>query len=71
VGDPVVVGSTYGRVKAMTDDKGRELQTAGPSTPVRLLGLRTVPTAGEELLSVDSEVGRELCDLVCYIQLTK
>jgi translation initiation factor IF-2 len=51
-----VVGSTYGRVKAMTDDKGRELQTAGPSTPVRLLGLRSVPTAGEELLSVDQEV---------------
>ena len=55
VGDPVVIGSTYGRVKAMTDDMGREIEAAGPSTPVRLLGLRTVPQAGQELLSVSTE----------------
>jgi len=45
----------YGRVKAMVDDAGNSITTAGPSTPVRLLGLRTVPTAGQELLSVVSE----------------
>jgi translation initiation factor IF-2 len=55
VGDPVVIGSTYGRVKAMTDDTGKDIDAAGPSTPVRLLGLRTVPQAGQELLSVSTE----------------
>ena len=55
VGDPIVVDTMYGRVKAMVDDAGNPINTAGPSRPVRLLGLRTVPTAGQELLSVASE----------------
>ena len=55
VGDPIVVDTMFGRVKAMVDDMGNPITTAGPSKPVRLLGLRTVPTAGQELLSVVSE----------------
>eukprot|EP00605_Chrysophyceae_sp_TOSAG23-4_P000975 GSChrysophyteH1.ASY1.ANO1.1075.1 assembled CDS len=55
VGDSIVVDTMFGKVKAMVDDKGKKLKKAGPSTPVRVLGLRSVPTAGQELLSVDSE----------------
>jgi len=55
VGDNIIVDTMYGKVKAMEDDTGKPIQTAGPSTPVRILGLRTVPTAGQEMLSVDSE----------------
>jgi translation initiation factor IF-2 len=47
VGDPVVVGSTYGKIRAMTDDKGKKLKKAGPSTPVEILGLSEVPFAGD------------------------
>lgn len=65
VGDPIVVGSTFGRVKAMTDDRGNPITTAGPSTPMQLLGLRSVPVAGQELLSVESEV-RILMKFMCH-----
>ncbi|HVL39148.1 MAG TPA: translation initiation factor IF-2, partial [Fimbriimonadaceae bacterium] len=47
IGDSVVVGSTYGRIKAMTDYKGERLTEAGPSTPVEILGLSDVPSAGD------------------------
>ncbi|MFQ3587833.1 MAG: translation initiation factor IF-2 [Fimbriimonadaceae bacterium] len=49
VGDSVVVGQTYGRLKAMTDYLGDRLQEAGPSTPVEILGLSDVPQAGDAL----------------------
>lgn len=55
VGDNVVVGTAYGKIRAMTDDAGRSLKTAGPSSAVRLLGLRAVPQAGQELITVDSD----------------
>lgn len=55
VGDVVVVGTSLGVVKSMTSDTGTRLKKAGPSTAVQLLGLRSVPTAGQELLSVNSE----------------
>jgi translation initiation factor IF-2 len=55
VGDSIVVDTMYGKVKAIVDDKGKNVKTAGPSTPVRILGLRTVPTAGQEMLSVETE----------------
>ncbi len=48
-GQCVVVGSTYGKIKAMTDDKGERLHKAGPATPVELLGLQEVPAAGDTL----------------------
>ena len=47
VGDPIVAGSAYGKIRAMTDDKGRRVKKAGPSTPVEILGLSEVPTAGD------------------------
>lgn len=53
--DFVVVGSTYGRVKAMNDDKGRKLRKAEPSMPVEILGLASVPQAGDTLLVAPDE----------------
>ena len=48
-GDTIVAGTTYGRVRAMTDDKGRTVEAAGPSTPVEVLGFNEVPDAGDIL----------------------
>ncbi|MER3455496.1 MAG: translation initiation factor IF-2 [candidate division GAL15 bacterium] len=55
VGDAVVVGEVYGKVRAMTDDRGQRLQKAGPSTPVEVEGLSDVPTAGDPLEVVADE----------------
>jgi translation initiation factor IF-2 len=55
VGDTVIVGTAFGKVKAMTNDRGKTVKVAGPSSSVRLLGLRTVPSAGQELISVETE----------------
>ncbi len=55
VGDIVVCGGTWGRVRAMLDDRGEPVEAAGPSKPVELLGLDGVPTAGDQLDVVDSE----------------
>ncbi len=48
VGDPIVVGSTYGRVRAMVNDLGRRVKEVGPSTPVEVTGLNDVPQAGDQ-----------------------
>ncbi len=55
VGDILVVGTHSGRVRAMLDDKGRQLKTAPPSLPIEVLGLNGVPMAGDTLTVVDSE----------------
>ena len=55
VGDFVSAGACYGKVRAMIDDKGRRVKEAGPSTPVEILGLSDVPTAGEVILSHASD----------------
>ena len=55
VGDAVVVGEVYGKVRAMTDDRGQRLTEAGPSTPVEVVGLSDVPTAGDLLEVVPDE----------------
>lgn len=55
IGDPIVVGSIYGKVRAMTDDKGKKLKKAGPSTPVEILGLPEVPFAGDNFYVAKSE----------------
>jgi translation initiation factor IF-2 len=55
VGDPIVAGAAWGRVRAMIDDKGQQVRTAGPSTPVQVLGLQSVPHAGDEFRSSDDE----------------
>ncbi|WP_042374909.1 translation initiation factor IF-2, partial [Streptacidiphilus neutrinimicus] len=55
VGDSIVVGDSYGRVRAMLDENGNNLQEAGPSRPVLLLGLTSVPRAGDSFIVVDED----------------
>ncbi len=55
VGQPMACGSAYGKVRAMIDENGRRLKEAGPSTPVEILGLNSVPDAGETFVICDSE----------------
>ncbi|MBD3858241.1 translation initiation factor IF-2 [Bacillus sp. 28A-2] len=55
VGDPIVVGNTFGRVRAMVNDVGRRVKTAGPSTPVEITGLNDVPNAGDQFLVFKDE----------------
>ncbi|MBR1635135.1 MAG: translation initiation factor IF-2 [Lachnospiraceae bacterium] len=55
VGDPVAAGSSFGRVRAMVNDNGENVKTAGPSVPVEIFGLSEVPRAGEIFVSLDSE----------------
>lgn len=61
--DIVVVGQEYGRVRAMFNEKGEELDEAGPSTPVELLGLSGTPASGDELqVAPDDRTAREIAD---------
>ncbi|WP_078547051.1 translation initiation factor IF-2 [Litchfieldia alkalitelluris] len=55
VGDPIVVGNTFGRVRAMVNDLGRRVKEAGPSTPVEITGLNDVPHAGDHFMVFDDE----------------
>ncbi len=55
VGDTIVVGSSIGRIRAMKDDKGRSVKSAGPSTPVEIMGLTEVPEAGDTFYEVKNE----------------
>jgi translation initiation factor IF-2 len=60
VGDVVVVGSAYGKIRALVDDKGKQVKKAGPSIPVEVMGLSDVPSAGDTLMVVsDERVARE------------
>ena len=62
-GDYVIVGNAVGRVRAMIDDKGKTVKTAGPSIPVEIIGLDDVPQAGDELNAVENErMARELAE---------
>ena len=62
-GDYVIVGNTVGRVRAMVDDKGKMIKTAGPSIPVEIIGLDEVPQAGDELNAVEDErMAKSLAD---------
>ena len=55
VGDTIVVGSSIGRIRAMKDDKGKKVKSAGPSTPVEIMGLTDVPEAGDTFYEVEDE----------------
>ncbi|MDT3843017.1 MAG: translation initiation factor IF-2 [Bacillota bacterium] len=55
VGDPIVAGHCHGKVRAMTNENGRRLKEAGPSTPVEVIGFNDVPAAGEVFMELDSE----------------
>ena len=54
-GDTIVVGSSIGRIRTMTNDKGKKVKSAGPSTPVEITGLTTVPNAGDTFYEVKDE----------------
>ena len=63
VGDTVVVGSTIGRIRSMINDKGKKVKTAGPSTPVEIMGLTEVPQAGDTFYEVkDEKMAKHLID---------
>ncbi|EOR27488.1 MULTISPECIES: translation initiation factor IF-2 [Clostridium] len=64
VGDSILVGSTYGRIRAMFDDKGKSIKKAGPSIPVEILGLSEVPAAGDRFTVVkDEKTARNMAEL--------
>lgn len=63
VGDAIVCGTSYGKIRAMFDDKGQKVQIAGPSTPVEVLGLSEVPEAGTEFHVVEDEkIARKIAE---------
>lgn len=55
IGDPIVAGSAYGRIRAMIDSKGKQVKKAGPSTPVEILGLSEVPIGGDMFYVANSD----------------
>ena len=55
VGDPIVVGNTFGRVRTMTNENGRRIKSATPATPVEITGLNEVPEAGDRFVVFDDE----------------
>ena len=62
-GDVIIAGTAVGRVRAMSDDKGVSVKSAGPSVPVEIIGLSEVPTAGDEFNAVEDErMARELAE---------
>ncbi len=54
-GDSIVVGKTYGRIRALNDFAGKKIKTAGPSTPVEIMGLNDVPVAGDHFIVVEND----------------
>jgi translation initiation factor IF-2 len=63
VGDPIVAGAAWGRVRAMINDQGEQVKSAGPSTPVQVLGLSSVPQAGDEFRAApDEKVARTVAE---------
>jgi translation initiation factor IF-2 len=65
VGDPIVAGGAWGRVRAMIDSTGKQVKEAGPSTPVQVLGLSSVPNAGDEFrVAPDEKTARTVGEVV-------
>jgi translation initiation factor IF-2 len=63
IGDSIVVGATFGRIKAMTDYRGERINEAGPATPVEVLGLNDVPAAGEKVeVHPDEKIARQVAE---------
>jgi translation initiation factor IF-2 len=60
VGDTFIIGNTYGKVRAMFDDRGNPVEVAPPSTPVEVLGLEGLPQAGDQLSVVDREKAKQV-----------
>jgi translation initiation factor IF-2 len=69
VGDPILAGCYSGRVKALTNERGQRVESAGPSTPVQVLGMQGAPTAGDKFNSLESEVeAREIANKRLQLQ---
>jgi len=66
LGDPIIAGHEFGRVRAMFDENGQAVETAGPSMPVQVLGLQGTPNAGDEILAVENE--RKAREVALYRQ---
>jgi len=66
VGDPIIAGSEFGRVRAMFDENGKPVEEAPPSMPVQVLGLSSPPNAGDEILAAESE--RKAREVALYRQ---
>ena len=62
VGDPIVIGMVVGKVRAMIDDKGRRITSAGPRVPVSIMGLDDVPAAGDTLYAVSQELTKQVAE---------
>lgn len=72
VGDPVVVNTSFGKVRSLMDETGKSIKTAGPSTPVRIMGLKAVPAAGQELLgTADESKARKIAERRQKLEDTK
>lgn len=62
IGDSIIAGTAYGKVRAMLNDRGEKVKKAEPSTPVEVLGLADVPAAGDILAAVDEKVARSVAE---------
>src|SRR5690606_31473480 len=62
VGDTVISGITYGKVKAMFDENGNSIKEAGPSTPVSMLGFNEVPQSGDQVYAVEEKLSRQVIE---------
>ncbi|VBB08048.1 initiation factor 2 signature [Lucifera butyrica] len=62
IGDSIIAGTTYGKVRAMINDRGDKVKKAEPSTPVEVLGLNDVPMAGDVLAAVDEKIARSVAE---------
>lgn len=62
VGDSIIAGTTFGKVRAMINDRGEKVKKAGPSVPVEVLGLSDVPAAGDEMAALDEHLARTISE---------
>ena len=62
VGDTIISGTTFGKVRAMFDENGKALKSVGPSTPVSVLGLDSVPNSGDKVFAVDEKLSKQVID---------
>ena len=62
IGDSIIAGTCYGKVRAMTNDRGENVKKAGPSVPVEVLGLNDVPSAGDELAVLEEKLCRTIAE---------
>jgi translation initiation factor IF-2 len=62
IGDPIIAGTAFGKVRAMTNDKGEKVKKATPSTPVEVIGLSEVPQAGDVMVAVDEKTARSIAE---------